>query len=84
MYYIYILLCSDGRTYIGSTNNLKDRIKRHKLGHIPATKNRTPIKLIAYFAFIDEATARNLEKYLKSGSGRAFMKKHKFVNDQKI
>lgn len=76
MYYVYILKCIDKRTYIGSTNDLKDRIKRHNSGYIPATKKRLPVKLITYFAFINETTARNFEKYLKSGSGRAFMKKH--------
>ncbi|MCL4352940.1 GIY-YIG nuclease family protein [Patescibacteria group bacterium] len=79
MHYVYILLCLDEKTYIGSANDLKDRIRRHQSGYIPATKNRLPIKLIAYFAFRDEAKARNFEKYLKSGSGRAFLKRHKFV-----
>ena len=79
MYYVYILKCSDDKTYIGSTNDLKDRIKRHQSGYIPATKSRLPIKLIAYFAFEQELTARNLEQYLKSGSGRAFIRKHKLV-----
>ncbi len=79
MFYVYILLCSEHRTYVGSTNDLKDRIKRHQSGYIPATKNRLPVKLIAYFAFCEEETARKFEQYLKSGSGRAFMKKHGFV-----
>lgn len=79
MYYVYILRCFDKRTYIGSTNDLKDRIKRHQSGYIPATKNRLPIKLIAYFAFNNETTARNFEQYLKSGSGRAFIKRHKLA-----
>ncbi|MBI4067541.1 GIY-YIG nuclease family protein [Candidatus Gottesmanbacteria bacterium] len=79
MWYVYILLCSDNRTYIGCTDNLKDRIKRHEKGQIPATKLRRPIKLISYFAFSNKYTAFNFEKYLKSGSGRAFIKKHKLV-----
>jgi len=74
MFYVYILLCSDKKTYVGGTNNLKDRIKRHSLGYIDATKKRLPVKLHAYFAFHDEHTAFMFEQYLKSGSGRAFMK----------
>jgi putative endonuclease len=35
-----------------------------------------PIKLISYFAFSDKYIAFEFEKYLKSGSGRAFLKKH--------
>ena len=49
---------------------------RHKKGQIPATKDRLPMKLISYFAFSDKYNAFNFEKYLKSGSGRAFLKKH--------
>lgn len=79
MYYVYILLCSDSRTYIGSTNDLKDRIKRHQSGYIPATRTRLPLKLIAYFAFNKEEIARDFEQYLKSGSGRAFIKKHSII-----
>lgn len=78
MFYVYILICSDKRTYIGGTNDLKDRMKRHSLGYISATKKKLPFKLHAYFAFNDEHTAFVFEQYLKSGSGRAFMKKHFF------
>ena len=79
MWYVYIFLCSDGRTYIGCTDDLKDRIKRHNRGNIPATKLRLPVKLVAYFAFSNKYTAFNFEKYLKSGSGRAFLKKHEMI-----
>lgn len=75
-WYVYILRCKDERFYIGCTDNLKERITRHNKGNVPATKNRLPVKLISYFAFSDKYTAFNFEKYLKSGSGRAFMKKH--------
>ena len=76
MYYVYILKCSDNKPYTGCANNLKDRIQRHTKGQIPATKNRLPIKLITYIAFKEKYKAFNFEKYLKSGSGRAFMKRH--------
>ncbi len=49
---------------------------RHKNGHVPATKERRPIELVNYFAFKDKYKAFEFEKYLKSGSGRAFIKKH--------
>jgi len=79
MYYVYILLCSDGKPYTGCAENLKARVERHQKGHVPATKNRLPIKLISYFAFSDKYVAFNFEHYLKSGSGRAFLKKHLFA-----
>ena len=79
MFYTYVLLCSDNRTYIGSTNDLGDRIRRHRSGYVSATKKRLPVKMLSYFAFSCGTTARNFEKYLKSGSGRAFIKKHEFM-----
>jgi putative endonuclease len=76
MFYVYILKCSDGHPYTGCTDNLKGRIERHKKGHVPATQPRLPVMLISYFAFSNKYTAFNFEKYLKSGSGRAFLNKH--------
>ncbi|MFA6424040.1 MAG: GIY-YIG nuclease family protein, partial [Candidatus Magasanikbacteria bacterium] len=70
MHYVYILECVDGKPYTGCTSDLKERIDRHQKGHVPATVKRLPLKLVAYFAFIDKFTAFNFEKYLKSGSGR--------------
>ena len=75
MYYVYSLKCNDGY-YIGCTNNLKDRLERHKNGQVPATASRLPIELEFYFAIPNKYKAFNFEKYLKSGSGRAFLKKH--------
>ncbi|MBU4082640.1 GIY-YIG nuclease family protein [Patescibacteria group bacterium] len=81
MYYIYSIQCKSGY-YIGCTDDLKDRLDRHQKGYVPATTNRLPIKLEFYFATKNKYTAFNFEKYLKSGSGRAFIKKH-FTNNNK-
>jgi predicted GIY-YIG superfamily endonuclease len=75
MYYVYSLKCRNGY-YVGCTNNLKNRLKKHQKGYIPATVNRLPIKLDFYFAISNKYKAFEFEKYLKSGSGRAFLKKH--------
>ena len=75
MYYVYCLKCRDG-FYVGCTRDLKERFERHQNGSVPATKNRLPVELDCYIAVKDKVTAFNLEKYLKTGSGRAFMKKH--------
>lgn len=75
MYYIYSLECKDGY-YIGCTNDLKDRMQRHQKGQAPATADRLPVKLEFYFAIKNKYQAYKFEKYLKSGSGRAFIKKH--------
>jgi len=75
MYCVYSLKCKDG-FYIGCTDNLRDRLSRHKKGHIPATANRLPVELEFYFATENKYGAFEFEKYLKSGSGRAFIKRH--------
>ena len=75
MYYIYSLKCVDGY-YIGCTNDLKDRVERHKKGQVTATSNRLPTELEFYFALNDKNKAFKFEKYLKSGSGRAFINRH--------
>ena len=49
---------------------------RHAIGQVPATKNALPVKLIFCAIFPNRYIAYRFEKYLKSGSGRAFLKKH--------
>ena len=75
-HYVYLLGCSDNTTYTGCTSNLDERLKRHNAGHVKYTCSRLPVKLIMYHVFSDKYKAYNYEKYLKSGSGRAFMKRH--------
>lgn len=76
MYTVYILKCSDSKPYTGCTENLAERLERHKNGHVPATANHRPVQLATYVVFNDKYKAFEFEKYLKSGSGRAFINKH--------
>lgn len=78
MYYVYVLICADGKSYVGCTSDLKERIVRHTKKQVQATKERLPISLKAYFAFENELAAYKFEHYLKSGSGRTFLSKHVF------
>ena len=67
--YMYILECSNGRFYVGSTNNLERRISEHQNGHgYNYTKERLPVELIYYEEFnrIDEAFKR--EQQIKGWS----------------
>ena len=65
---------TDGGFYIGCTKDLKKRIKEHNSGHIAATKNRLPMKLIYYEASLHQTDAFRREKYLKSTYGRRYLK----------
>ncbi|MDP2676173.1 MAG: GIY-YIG nuclease family protein [bacterium] len=75
MYYVYILLSEkDGQLYIGSTPDLKARIKKHNLGYVIATKYRRPLKLLYYETYISSIDAKRREKFLKGGKGREELK----------
>ncbi len=78
MYYVYILrsLTNPNKTYTGYTKDLKQRLADHNYGESIYTAERGPWRLEVYIAFQDEARAIAFEKYLKSGSGRVFSKKH--------
>ena len=75
MEYVYILKYADGTYYTGHTNNLGDRLRRHNKGENNYTTSRLPVELITYLAFSDKYKAFAFEKYLKSGSGKAFCQK---------
>ena len=78
MYYVYILksIPYPNKTYTGYTTNLKQRFIDHNYGKSIHTIKYKPWKLYAYFAFSEKSKAIKFEKYLKSGSGRTFSKKH--------
>jgi len=76
MWFVYVLKSknSDYR-YIGSTNNLQRRLSEHNNGETQSTKAYLPHDLEAYVAVGTEKKARVLEKYFKTGSGKAILKK---------
>ena len=72
MWYVYFLELKNGDIYVGSTNDLKRRHTSHNAGQVEATKSFLPAKLKSYIAIETELNARQLERYFKSGSGKAF------------
>ena len=62
--------------YIGITTNITSRLNDHNTGKSIHTNKLKPWKLLTYVAFADKSKAEKFEKYLKTGSGRAFSKKH--------
>jgi putative endonuclease len=75
MWFTYILKMAEGEYYVGSTNNLKRRMEEHTGGQEISTKWRIPVILEAYIAVKSEGTACRLEKYLKTSSGKATLRK---------
>lgn len=74
-YTVYILRTFKGKFYVGCTTNLNARIGAHVNGEVSFTTDKLPIELVSAIYFTDRRTAFKFEKYLKSGSGRAFLYK---------
>ena len=76
MFYTYIIKSvKDGKIYVGHTSDLKNRIEEHNAGKVRSTKNRTPFKLLYYEACNVLIDAITREKKLKTGFGRAYLKR---------
>jgi len=82
MYYVYFLENkAKNYLYVGSTVSLKKRFVEHNNGINQSTKSYIPLILSAYIAVPTEKQARSLEKYLKTGSGKAILKKRILQNE---
>jgi len=92
-YIVYILLCSDGSYYTGSTDDIDRRLFEHQEGFSPTayTFRRRPVKLVwsEEVATIDEAL---LHEYQIKGWSRAkkealikgdFQAIHEIVRDER-
>lgn len=77
MKYVYLLqsLSHPDQRYIGMTADIAQRLAAHNAGQSTHTSKYRPWTMISYLAFTDEAKAIAFEKYLKTGSGRAFAEK---------
>ena len=76
MYYVYILQSlKDKSYYTGTTTDLEKRLVEHNSGHNVYSNSKKPFEIIWYCIFQNKQKAYDFEKYLKSGSGRAFFKK---------
>jgi predicted GIY-YIG superfamily endonuclease len=76
--YVYVLQsqsCCNER-YIGISTDFQQRIKDHNTGKSPHTSKFRPWKPVVVMRFDDDERAEAFERYLKSGSGHAFAKRH--------
>ena len=78
MWTVYILrsVHHPEQRYIGLTNDLGARLAKHNAGGSPHTAKLRPWELETSVGFTDQGKAAAFEKYLKTGSGFAFAKKH--------
>ena len=78
MKYVYLLesISKPGKHYVGITENLNKRTTEHNAGKSPHTSKYTPWRCVVAVRFVNQAKADAFERYLKSGSGHAFAKRH--------
>ena len=74
VFFIYILKSrQNGKYYIGSTNDLDDRIKRHNEGRSKYTKSGIPWDLVYYEEHPDRSSAVNREQKIKSRKSKDYL-----------
>nr|BFD64519.1 hypothetical protein BdHM001_32000 [Bdellovibrio sp. HM001] len=64
------------QVYVGITSDIQRRLQSHNNGQSPHTSKYKPWKIQCFVWFEDRDKAYAFEKYLKSGSGRAFSSRH--------
>jgi putative endonuclease len=76
--FVYLLrsLANPNRTYTGLTADVAARLAAHNAGKVPSTIRHRPWELLATIEFPQESTAVRFERYLKSGSGQSFARRH--------
>jgi putative endonuclease len=66
----YILRCSDGCLYYGSTTDLRQRLGRHRQGRVHTTAWRLPVELVYFEEHETLDQAKRRERSFKSGRTR--------------
>ncbi len=72
---VYILVCRNGKYYIGSTNSLSRRLFEHNNGLVKSTRNILPVKLEFFQECADLAQARKLEYQIKKKKSKVIINK---------
>jgi putative endonuclease len=75
---VYILRSerNPARRYTGITSDIARRLQWHNTGQNVSTFDDRPWSVHVAFHFSNEARARRFERYLKTGSGREFARRH--------
>lgn len=78
VYIVYILTSQKvpSKHYVGFTKDLRKRPEAHNAKKSKFSKKYAPWELENWTTFVNESKAGRFERYLKSGSGFAFLKKH--------
>ena len=76
--YVYILqsLSHPKQIYTGITSDPSRRLSEHNSGKSIHTNKYCPWEIATSIWFADDRKANAFERYLKTGSGRAFLRRH--------
>jgi putative endonuclease len=76
--FVYVLRSEldPNRYYTGLTSDISARIEAHNAGRCSHTASGRPWRVDVVVEFSNEQRAVKFERYLKSGSGNAFAKRH--------
>lgn len=66
---------TNGDLYIGSTEDLENRVRLHNAGRVKSTKGYRPWKLLGYDECLNRSEAVKREKFFKSHQQRELLKK---------
>jgi len=77
-HYVYILVSAtdDEMHYTSITRDLRSRLAEHNRGKCPHTMKQRQWNIETAIEFRPEQKARRFERYLKTGSGREFARRH--------
>ena len=76
--FVYILksVAYPDEYYVGVTSDMTARITAHNEGLTPSTVDHRPWRAVVVIEFDEESPALAFERYLKTGSGREFARRH--------
>jgi predicted GIY-YIG superfamily endonuclease len=76
--FVYVLrsVRNPTRYYVGLTSDVRRRLEQHNSGESQYTRELRPWQLVVSLEFSKASSAVAFERHLKTGSGRAFAKRH--------
>ncbi len=82
-FYVYVLksISHPNQIYTGFTEDLNKRLSDHDAGRARHTSKYAPWQCLVALRFPTKHKALEFERYLKTGSGRAFLKRHFLLSD---
>lgn len=75
MAFTYILRLNDGSYYVGSTDNIEDRLEKHNAGEVFSTKNKLPIVLVFKERYETRSQAQKKEYQIKKWKSKKMIER---------